>query len=321
MTESHFEARGKPEAKSRYSWTYVLRFSVALLLISYLIYSAGLSKLIATFVNFKPLAAIATVLSSMFFLFLGAINIWLLLRAMHSISFFKFMKSYIFSYSVNLFTPGQIGDASLGLFLKKQGVPYSQSTVAYSIDKGVTALVLLSIAGVGVKMFLPQVNLKWLIILPLVAGTFMVTIGGGIWFIGWNCRFLRRLQNLLKNAILELTIFKDRWYLIVVNLSLTVAKWLVMSLTFYLGFYCLGVSISWPEIGIIPATSTIVAYIPISIGGLGTVEFLAIYLFSLIAVDEVKVLGAYLFLRCLTYLQAGVILFISVWTIQDERRE
>jgi uncharacterized protein (TIRG00374 family) len=320
MIESPLEIPRNPEAKPWYSWTYVLRFSVALLLISYLIHSAGLSKLFATFGNLNPLAVIATVISSMFFLFLGAINIWLLLRAMHSIPFFKFMKSYIFSYSVNLFTPGQIGDASLGLFLKKQGVPYSQSTVAYSIDKGITALILFSIAGVGVKMFLPQVNLKWLIILPMAAVSLILAVGSGIWLIRWNSSFLRRLQGLLKNAILELTIFKDKWYLIAVNLCLTVAKWLVMSLTFYLGFYCLGVSIKWPEISIIPATSTIAAYVPISIGGLGTVEYLAIYLFSLIAVDEVKVLGAYLFLRCLTYFQAGVILFISILRMRNEKR-
>ena len=321
MIESPFETPRNPRAKPWFSWTYVLRFLVALVLISYLIYSAGISKLFATFVNLNPMAVIATLISSMLFLFLGAINIWLLLRAMHSIPFFKFMKSYILSYSVNLFTPGQIGDASLSLFLKRQGVPFSRSAVAYSIDKGITALILLSIAGIGVEMFLVQVNLKWLIILPVAAAIFMLTVGGGIWFIRWNCSFLRRLQELLKNAISELTIFKDKWYLIVLNFCLTVAKWLVMSLTFYLGFYCLGVNIKWPEIGIIPATSTIVAYIPISIGGLGTVEYLAIYLFSLIAVDEVKVLGAYLFLRCLTYFQAGVILLISVWKIQDERRE
>jgi len=318
MLELHFEAFQMPREKVKYPWTYFARLLGALLLLGYLIYSVGLPSLLAILMKLNPLGGAATLISSIAFIFLGAINIWLLMGVMRPISFAKFMQSYNYSYAVNLFIPGQLGDASLTLFLKRQGIPYSQSTVAYSIDKFVTAIILFSVGWFGAKILLPGLNPIWLIILPLAGISGIIIIGSAIWFIPCKCKIFPRLRNLLANALIELTAFRKKWYMLFLNFSLTVVKWLVMSLTFYLGFYSMGVKVGWPEIAVIPVLSTLIGYIPISIGGIGTVECFAIYLFSMIAVDKVHVLGVYLFLRSIIYFLAGLIVFVSIWKTADD---
>ncbi len=323
MLELHFEAFQMPRDKVKYPWTYFARLLGALLLLGYLIYSVGLPSLLAILMKLNPLGGAATLISSIAFIFLGGINIWLLMRVMRPISFAKFMQSYNYSYAVNLFMPGQLGDASLTLFLKRQGIPYSQSTVAYSIDKFVTAIILFSVGWFGAKILLPGLNPIWFIILPLAGISGIIIIGSAIWLIPCKCKvfgkckIFPRLRNLLANALIELAVFRKKWYMLFLNFALTVVKWLVMSLTFYLGFYSLGVKVGWPEIGVIPVLSTLIGYIPISIGGIGTVECFAIYLFSMIAVDKVHVLGVYLFLRSIIYFLA-LIIFASIWKTADD---
>lgn len=321
MVNSLFELIHMHRPEVKYSWTYFARLFGALLLLGYLIYSVGLSRLLATFMKLNPLGALATLITCASFIFLGAINIWLLLGLMHRIRFAKFMKSYIYSFAVNLFMPGQLGDASLTLFLKRQGIPYSQSTVAYSVDKGITVAILCCVSWFGAKLLLPQLNSIWFIILPFAGLCGIIILGGAIWLIPSKCNIFLRLRNLVENALIELAVFKTKWHMLLLNCALTILKWLVMSLTFYLGFYSIGVKVGWPEIGVIPVLSTLIGYIPISIGGIGTVECFAIYLFSMIAVDKVQVLGVYLFLRFLTYLLAGLIIPISIWKTANDFSE
>jgi uncharacterized protein (TIRG00374 family) len=97
---------------------------------------------------------------------------------------------------------------------------------------------------------------------------------------------------------------------------LTMIKWVAVSVTYYLAFYSFGVNVTWPEIGIIPIISTLIGYIPISVGGIGTVELCAVYLFSSISIDRVYVIDVYIFLRFITYLQAGVILGLCNWQLR-----
>ena len=56
--------------------------------------------------------------------------------------------------------------------------------------------------------------------------------------------------------------------------------------------------------GVIPVMSTLVGYIPVSVGGIGTVEVSAVMLFKMLGVAESIVISAYLFLRLLQYLLA-----------------
>jgi uncharacterized protein (TIRG00374 family) len=130
--------------------------------------------------------------------------------------------------------------------------------------------------------------------------------------VGRGKLFIRNIYN-------EAVLWNTKCRAIVINIIVTIVKWLVLSLIYYLTFCAFGVDVKWPEVGIIPIISTLVGYIPISIGGIGTVELCAVYLFSLISIDRVYVIDVYIFLRFITYVQAGLILGLCNWQFRRAR--
>ncbi len=59
-------------------------------------------------------------------------------------------------------------------------------------------------------------------------------------------------------------------------------------------------------VGVVPIMSTFVGYLPISVGGVGTVELSAVYLFSLIGVSKAAVLATYVIQRTTQYFLAVI---------------
>jgi uncharacterized protein (TIRG00374 family) len=111
----------------------------------------------------------------------------------------------------------------------------------------------------------------------------------------------------------ESLLWDGRVKAVTINITITIVKWFVLSLIYYLAFRSFGIETKWPEVGIIPIISTLVGYIPISLGGIGAVELCAVYLFSLISIDRIYVIDVYIFLRFIMYLQVGVILGLCKW--------
>lgn len=277
----------------------------------YLVISVGLNSLWATFLKINFLWGILAAICNLTFFVLGAFNIWLLLRVMQPIPFTEYARSYIYALSINLFAPGQLGDASIALFLKKQGIPLRRSGLAYLIDKIVTVFVLFCIAWYGAHIFLPEINPVWFIVMPfagLSAIVFAIVI---IQKVPSDFKYVLKAKQWTISTLDELKSVRDKWHILILNTFLTIVKWLVMCLSYYCAFRSFGQFIPWPEIGIIPVLSTLVGYIPVSVGGIGTVEYSAVSLFSIMGVAETIVLSTYLFLRSLQYIQTGVMMIFT----------
>ncbi|MCD4775412.1 MAG: flippase-like domain-containing protein [Candidatus Aegiribacteria sp.] len=277
----------------------------------YLVISVGLNSLWATFLKINFLWGILAAICNLTFFVLGAFNIWLLLRVMQPIPFTEYARSYIYALSINLFAPGQLGDASIALFLKKQGIPLRRSGLAYLIDKIVTVFVLFCIAWYGAHIFLPEINPVWFIVMPfagLSAIVFAIVI---IQKVPSDFKYVLKAKQWTISTLDELKSVRDKWHILILNTFLTIVKWLVMCLSYYCAFRSFGQFIPWPEIGIIPVLSTLVGYIPVSVGGIGTVEYSAVSLFSIMGVAETIVLSTYLFLRSLQYMQTGVMMIFT----------
>lgn len=277
----------------------------------YLVFSVGLNSLWATFLKIDFVWGILAAICNLTFFVLGAFNIWLLLRVMQPIPFTEYARSYIYALSINLFAPGQLGDASIALFLKKQGIPLRRSGLAYLIDKIVTVFVLFCIAWYGAHIFLPEINPVWFIVMPfagLSAIVFAIVI---IQKVPSDFKYVLKAKQWTISTLDELKSVRDKWHILILNTFLTIVKWLVMCLSYYCAFRSFGQFIPWPEIGIIPVLSTLVGYIPVSVGGIGTVEYSAVSLFSIMGVAETIVLSTYLFLRSLQYIQTGVMMIFT----------
>lgn len=290
---------------------FFLRLAFAAGLMGYLVFSVGLNSIWATFLKINLLWGVLAAISNFAFFILGAFNIWLLLRVMQPIPFAEFIRSYIYSFSINLFAPGQLGDASITLFLKKQGIPLRRSGLAYLVDKIITVFVLFCVAWYGAHLFLPEINPIWFIVMPFAGLSAIVLAIMIILKVPSDFKYVLKAKQWTVSTLDELNSVRYQWRILILNTFLTVVKWLVMCLSFYCAFRSFGQFMPWPEIGIIPVLSTLVGYIPVSVGGIGTVEYSAVYLFSIMGVAESIVLSTYLFLRSLQYIQTGVMMICT----------
>lgn len=294
--------------KKERSHIYFIRLGIGLVILSILIYVIGIQELILTFSEINPVYAFY-VLFFLFALFLiGSINVWLLLIIFHPIGFTQFLKIYSYSWIASLLTPGQVGDASLILLLKKKyDIAVQHSSIVYLTDKIITLTFFLFIGFYGVTVVIPKLHdlsrpFLWVFFIILLLSVIVcIVLKKADKQIQKNSKF-----ESIKKILLE-------WKILLLNLFITLLKWLVVCVAFYFAFLSFGTKVSWPEIGIIPIISTIVGYIPVSVAGIGTVEITAGYLFLQVGVETSVVLSAYLLLRSLQYLLAVFLLGSVTW--------
>jgi uncharacterized protein (TIRG00374 family) len=285
-------------------WLHYFRYAVALFLLVFLVTSIGLIPLLEALSKVSLAWGAATASCLVFLFILGAFNTWLLLQAMHPIEFFRFLQGYTYSWAMNLITPGQLGDASISIFLKKVGIPYSCSSISYLLDKMITLTVLCCVGWYGASILIPDIPGFLFLLFPLAAILIGVSIFALIRRVSPQNRAIDGLLILINEIRRDIRIFHEMWHILVVNLILTVAKWLLLTLCYYVAFRAFNTHVEWPSIAIIPVLSTLVGYLPISVGGIGTVEFTAVYLFTIIGIESSTVLTVYLFLRLLQNLLA-----------------
>jgi uncharacterized membrane protein YbhN (UPF0104 family) len=298
-----------------------VKLIIAVGLTVYLLNSCNLALLISTLSSINGRLACLAVIMSLLLFFGGALNLWLLLNSICHIPVQLFLYSYSYGYAVNLFAPGQLGDISLTLFLKKHGIYYSRSTLAYAIDKCISMLCILLLGYIGTIFMLNNFAAPiWIFGIPLILSICAMICILVLAYLPYDAGKIGRAKHFIRSMYKEAALWDAKYKAIILNIMLTIIKWLVLSLTYYIAFRAFGIEAKWPEVGIIPVIATLIGYIPISVGGIGTVELCAVYLFSLISIDRVYVIDVYIFLRFITYLQAGVILGLCNWQFRRARR-
>ncbi len=276
-----------------------LRLAAAVILITGLVWFVGPYNLLRTFASLNPAIALVCALVMVIFFLLGSVNVWWLLRCRHAIRYATFLRSYAFAFSLGLISPGQMGDVTQVLFLRRDGVPVSKSGAAYTMDKLITLFVLSLVAAFGLLRY------ELLSVAYFLIGVAILVGAAGIsWLLIARGRFGNRLFTAIQKIAREIAEYRFHLNTILSNVLLTGLKWLVLCAAYYLAFLAFGTSIRWPDIGVIPVMSTLVGYITISVSGIGTVEVSAVMLFKMLGVAESIVISAYLFLRSLNYLLA-----------------
>jgi len=306
----------KTPRRHRSLWFFP-RLVLALLLLSFLIVSTGVDVLIDTFKTVSPMIGLLAGCCLIVLFFIGGLNVGLLLSTIHSLPFSNFLKVYSYSWAASLITPGQAGDVSLIIFLKRYGIPLRSSGITYLIDKILTVGVFFGIAWYGSYKLIPELNRIWFPMLILGVMS-IILIYAFIKFTPKRPQILKKVRSYIDEILSELDVIRKKWYVWILNIFITVMKWLVITICYFMAFLSFNAHVKWPEIAVIPILSTLVGYIPISIGGIGTVELTATHLFSKVGVEQSIVLSAYLLLRTLQYVIAGIMLSFS-WRSKVDR--
>jgi len=301
------------------------RISIAAILIIFLIRLARVEEILNSLSRITwPSLSLATLFLYASIL-LGSFNQYLLFQPLLIISFKQFIRSYFKAYIAGLFFPGQVGDASIIFFLRHSGPRYSQNFSIYLWDKYIT---LLLYAGI-LFLFLSDITGYSIFFIPVILVIFLGFSAGMLYFVSMlgNYRslegWLGRFSTFLKNMTSEILHYAARYPLrLLINLSLTCIKILLVMSCYYFIFSALGYVISLWKIGISSIASGIIAYLPVSIQGIGTVEAAAVWIFGHLNISPADVLSGFLLLRACGYiLNIAVFSLICLIKIEDKTIE
>jgi uncharacterized membrane protein YbhN (UPF0104 family) len=149
----------------------LIKLAIGLSILFFLFYKIGFAKIWGTLISVNPWVIPMIIVIHVSFIFLGALNSWLMLQPIKRISYIEFMKCYIPSWVIGLLAPGKIGEASIVYFLKKKGFSIGSATAVTVMDKAISLLVIAFIASLGFFILFPTD----------IAVIFLgILIGGGI---------------------------------------------------------------------------------------------------------------------------------------------
>jgi uncharacterized protein (TIRG00374 family) len=307
--------------KTRRWFTLILQVIVAGVFI-YLALRAigGVDPIIDTFSHLNLYMVLLTAMCPIIIFFLASVNLWLILNAISPISYPLFLRNYAYSYAVGLFLPGQVGDASLTLFLRKHKIPLVSSTSAYIIDKGISLLMIFIFVWIGTFFILPQLNTFWYLLLPILALSLVIILALLIYYIPINIKFVLKIKNAMSQTFSTLYEFRKKWHYLLINIAIGLVKFGFVGLSFFLAFLCFGHSTNYFEVSIISFASSIIGYVPISLSGIGIVEYSAINLFTLVGIIKSVVMSVYVLQRIFQYLLSGMTLLIF-WFLKRDNKE
>lgn len=247
------------------------------------------------------------------FTILGAYNTYLLINLEKKLTFFNFIPIYWISWAVALIFPGQVGDiATLSVIMKKRGMDISQTLGRSLIDKLISFIFMLGFAVWGI-LTLPNLEITghWYLVVLIVV-VFVLIYWQRIFIIQVLSQIQPKLMDLMIRTVEEIQQVARRYpRLLITNIVLTCVKIGLAGTSYWFAFRALGYTdvALWRVIPLV-AISALVAYLPISFNGIGTVEITGVALFSTLGIAEPTVLSAYLILRilvlALAWLPAGL---------------
>lgn len=281
------------------------RVFVAILLLIILIYYVKSDKLIESLLK----AWIPYLVLAVFYQFasivVGSINQYILFQPFLSFPFKRFAQSYFKAFIAGLLFPGQMGDVSIVVFLKTEGLYYSQSLAVYIWDKCISFILYLGIALAVLAGLMGYPKLLSLILLlgfAALSALFLFSLFKFKLFKSferWRERFVQLAQNTVSQIF---TYGREHSTRLLVNCILTCFKFLLVILCYYAVFTSFGYSLSIWKVGLSSMASGIVAYVPISIHGIGTVEAIAMWILGRLNISPSDVLSGFLVLRAGLYL-------------------
>jgi uncharacterized membrane protein YbhN (UPF0104 family) len=231
---------------------------------------------------------------------LGACNSYLFVSINHPVGMRAWLGYFWLGWAVGLVMPGQVGDVGLlSWLMKRRGMRWTHSLGRLFLDKLVSLMVMALLALWGLLDVLGRLELAAQSVFTGLCG-----LVSGVVLLALSYRLppVRRMVehgiNVLREAIGVARRYPQR---LLLNVVLTLLKVVILSLSFWFVFKAVGLhTVAFPLLLRLMAVGSLVAYLPLSVNGVGTVEVTAIALFALYGVEPAPVLAAYLVARALT---------------------
>jgi len=288
------------------------RILITVVILVALLLKVGIKEIIVQLKSINPWFLIPLVIFNILTIVFTAVGIFLFVRKLkRGITFKNVFKHYLTVWSLNLFIPGRLGDASMIFLLKKEGIRMGKTTAVMLLDNVITIMVIGLFSLIGVYTFY---GLRG----SLVAVFLLVVLAVVVRFVLQKRQrtFIRRL--VLRDKARYFTGFSKSMHqlvkknkaVVVANVFITVMKTLCAYVSYYVGFRVVSFEVGYLDVLKVMPISRLVSFVPITINGAGIKEGLAVYLFGLLGVAGSIVLAAILVMTVVTYL-TGVAIMVT----------
>lgn len=278
------------------------RIVVGLGLLLSLFFYVGWQKLASHFAALDSYWLVASAAAILIAVLIGTLNLHLLISSGGEIAMHRFLPIYWVSWAFSLVVPGQVGDLfSLSVLLRRSGLSWHAIVGRTLVDKLLSLVVLGILAGFGLARWWHQLSWDmgyW----PAIA-MIAVLVGGLILLkaAAKTSRWIEIVAQTIATVGHEFSVTVRRYPLrVATNFTLTWLKVIFTGIAYWAMFKSLGApQLQLLDVLLLMAASSLVAYLPVSFNGLGTVELTGILLFASLGVPEDTVFSAYLGLRVL----------------------
>lgn len=241
---------------------------------------------------------------------IGGANSWWLAGKPDGVPLPAFLTFYWTGWAVGLLAPGQVGDSlTISLMLRRRNIPMRRSLAGLGVDKLVSLLLMM-----GTVCALPLVLVGFRpggIVIGLLASTAMIVLA-----LAGSAHWLAAHRPLLQSPLLGHTaelvenagrLLREQPGRVLINALLTLVKLLLTGVSYWCALRAMGQPLTLtelPAITLCAAAAGLVAYVPLSLNGIGTVELTGLTLFGALGLPPEKILAAYMWLRLATLLAA-----------------
>ncbi len=284
----------------------LLRPIVGLSILTVLIFLVGFDNLRASWEGYSwrwlALAAISIAASTL----LGGFNLHLILYQRLGMPFARFIRGFWLAWAFGLIVPGQLGDIiGISYWMKSRGLSWQATSSLAVIDKLISLAWMMLFAVTGLYIVSNHIDGDrdvdiGMLATGVVAASVLVLLLGYVFF--------SRLQRLVKRFTEELVHLRDnaRWQM-VLNACFTPCKIFLIAGAYWAVFRAAGVyHLDVFSMLCLVAASSIVAYVPVSFNGVGTVEWVGLYVFAVFDIDAATVLSVFISLRLMVIMLAWV---------------
>ena len=310
MTDARVTTR-PVASKDRLGWT--LRLLVGIGIVLLIIRSLNLSQFGAVVVAPNWLALIGMVVSALVFVFLGAVNIWIMLSAVARVRFMTMLRYYLVATAFGTFTPAAVGDFSLVGFLQRESIPVHRGLSAMLVDRGIT-LTLHAVVFLPLTLLLVLSTTQWL----WLPAAFAVSVGALValnvvpgfrrWVLDRMVRpLVPHFEDFLRSCS-DLMRFHPTYLL--ANVAGTIARSVVAGVVIELALVAAGTWANFLWVVVVTNSLSLLNFIPISLGGVGVYEGGAVAVFSRLGLSSERVFAAFVFQR--TYIVVFALLLLAL---------
>jgi uncharacterized protein (TIRG00374 family) len=304
-----------PAAASRSPLSFAVRALVSIGIVGVLLLRIPPRQLLEAATSAGFLGYLGVTVGLAVFLLLGALRVQLTVSAFARMPFASVAWLYGRSVALGAFTPGQVGELSLALFLARRGIDTAQSLAITAVDRVTTLATLVGLTAIGLLLYAPERSRAWT---GLLAGIGIVALSS-LYVRPWRKRIRAAVEGLVPVAVPFFEAF-CRFFLrhpirAVLNVLLGLGRWACAALMLLV---LIEPQLSTPVdrgfVLVANAAARLVTYVPISINGIGILELSAVELFALGGIPAQLTFAAFVVNRVVYYVFATALVVHLTWT-------